>query len=106
MRLSALPKRPLGVFTALLLKEELNCRAPFCHWQANCYVSRCSLSATIRGLLLPWWAGSEATKDATRTLQGRFSMMNHGFGWMGGPGSIWAVLAVLVVIVVVINKLF
>jgi hypothetical protein len=33
-------------------------------------------------------------------------MMNHGFGWMGGPGSIWAVLAVLVVIVVVINKLF
>jgi len=33
-------------------------------------------------------------------------MMNHGYGWMGGQASIWAVLAILVVIVVVVNKLF
>jgi uncharacterized membrane protein len=33
-------------------------------------------------------------------------MMNHSYGWMGGAGTIWAVLAVLVVVVVVINKLF
>ena len=33
-------------------------------------------------------------------------MMNHGFGWMGGQMSVWAVLAVLVVVVVLINKLF